>query len=428
MHSNPLPPRLGPRPLPLHLAAASLAWTSSLVALPLLKNGSLGLRPELEVAARALAAELAAADPEALAARVADEARRRFAAFLEAIKTYRRHPYRRRASAVPVLWQEGTTRLLDFRLGDRGAPVLVVPSLINRCYILDLVEERSFMRFLARAGFRPFLVDWDRPEEAERAFSLSDYILGRLAGALDAVIAACGAKAILLGYCMGGDLALGLADRRAGDLTGLALLATPWDFHAGRAEQARLLAAMLPGLEPLLAGLGELPVDVIQVLFAALDPSLALRKFLGFAALEPGSDRARHFVALEDWINDGVPLAARVARECLGGWYGENSTAHGAWQLSGRAVLPERLRIPSVAVIPDEDRIVPPASAQALAKALPCCETLRAPTGHIGMMSGGRAESSVWRPLAAWIESRSVSCATLGPSLKSARKAKRRRS
>src|SRR5262250_75288 len=133
MDSNPLPPRLGPRPLPLHLAAASLAWTSSLVALPLLKNGSLGLRPELEAAARALAAELAATDPEALAATVADEARRRFASFLEAIQAYRRHPYRRHASPAPVLWQEGTTRLLDFRQGDGGAPVLVVPSLINRC-------------------------------------------------------------------------------------------------------------------------------------------------------------------------------------------------------------------------------------------------------------------------------------------------------
>jgi polyhydroxyalkanoate synthase subunit PhaC len=178
----------------------------------------------------------------------------------------------------------------------------------------------------------------------------------------------------------------------------------------------------------LLAGLGELPVDVIQVLFAALDPSLALRKFLGFAALDPASHRARHFVALEDWLNDGVPLAARVARECLGGWYGENSTGRGTWQLSGRAVLPERLTIPSLAVIPDQDRIVPPASAQALAKALPFCETLRPATGHIGMMSGGRAESGVWRPLAAWIESRGVSCTTRRPSLKSARKAKRRRS
>jgi polyhydroxyalkanoate synthase subunit PhaC len=419
--------RQGPRPLALHLAAASFAWTSSLAALPLLRNGSLVLRPELAEAGSRLAGELAAADPEALATAVAQEAQRRFAGFLDAVATYRRHPFRRPPAAALVLWQEGTTRLLDYRApGGTGPPVLVVPSLINRSYILDLVPERSFMGFLAAQGFRPFLVDWQAPGDAERGFDLADYVLGRLAGALDAVIAAgCGGsgpKPILLGYCMGGTLAVALAQHRASDLAGLALLATPWDFHRERAEQAVLLAALLPGFEPVLDTLGELPVDVIQALFAALDPSLALRKFLGFAGLDPASAQARQFVALEDWLNDGVPLAAAVARECLGRWYGENATAQGAWRLRGQAILPQRIKLPSLAVIPDQDRIVPPGSALALAGALPHCRALRAPTGHIGMMSGGRAETAVWRPVAEW----ALSCTATGPPIKSRPKAKRR--
>src|SRR5262249_9408490 len=146
-----------------------------------------------------------------------------------------------------------------------------------------LLEERSFARYLAAAGLRPFLLDWQAPGEAERGFDLADYILGRLSDALDAVIAASGARPVLLGYCMGGTLAVGLAAARGKDLAGLALLAAPWDFHAERPEQARLLAALLPGFEPMLTALGELPVDAIQALFAALDPSLALRKFLIFA-------------------------------------------------------------------------------------------------------------------------------------------------
>ena len=433
MPSKPPPPplpRQGPRPLPLHLAAASLAWMSSLAALPSLRNGSFSLRPELAANGSLLAAELAAADPEKLAAAVAREAERRFTSFLDSIRSYRRHPFQRPAPIAPVLWQDGSTLLLDYRKsGKPGRPILVVPSLINRGYILDLLPERSFMAFLAGEGFRPFLVDWQSPGEAERRFDLGDYILGRLAGALDAVVQACGERPALIGYCMGGDLALGLAHRRAGDLAGLALLATPWDFHAERPEQAALLAALLPAFEPLLDSLGELPVDLLQALFAALDPSLALRKFLGFATLDPESERARQFVALEDWLNDGVPLAASVARECLGQWYGENATALGAWRLRGRAVLPQRIKLPSLAVIPDQDRIVPPGSALALAKALPDCHILRAPTGHIGMMSGGRAEAAVWRPVAEWIAgqgtaSTPLSCTATRRPIKSKPKAK----
>ncbi len=118
----PLLPRQGPRPLPLHLAAASLAWMSSLVALPSLRNGSLGWRPELAANGSLLAAELAAADPEALAAAVAREGERRFTCFLESIRSYRRHPFRRPAPAAPVLWQEGSTRLLDYRKPIGGKP------------------------------------------------------------------------------------------------------------------------------------------------------------------------------------------------------------------------------------------------------------------------------------------------------------------
>ena len=434
MPSDPPRHRLGPRPLPLHLAAASLAWTSSLAALPLLRNGSLAWRPELAPAARALAADLAAANPEAVAAAIACEADRRLNAFLEAVRAYRRHSYRPPRPAMPILWQEGTTRLLDYGKSGGGnggrkaqaAPILVVPSLINRCDILDLVPERSFMRFLAGQGLRPFLVDWGHPGETERGFGLADYVLKRLGSALEAVRARCGRAPVLVGYCMGGTLALGLAEQRAAELGGLVLLAAPWDFHAERPEQALLLGALLPLVEPLLAALGELPVDVIQTLFAALDPALALRKFLGFAALDPASERARHFVALEDWLNDGVPLAAPVARECLGRWYGENAPARGAWRLGGRPVLPRRIEIPCLAVIPDQDRIVPPASASALAAALPDCSTLRPATGHIGMMSGSRAEAAVWRPLVEWVLARAVSCTATGPSLESARKAKRR--
>ena len=66
-----------------------------------------------------------------------------------------------------MLWQEGTTRLLDYAPAG-GMPVLAVPSLVNRAYILDLAPDNSLMRYLAGLGLRPFLVDWDAPGEVER--------------------------------------------------------------------------------------------------------------------------------------------------------------------------------------------------------------------------------------------------------------------
>lgn len=404
------PLRLGPRPLPLHLMAAGLTWAFSRTALPLWNSGSLPWKGELAERADALRQSLNGTDLGAFAAAVDGEVRQRLAALATGIEAYRRHPYRRDLADPPAIWHEGSSRLLDYGAlagpGSAGPPVLVVPSLINRAYVLDLTAERSLLRWLARQGLRPLLLDWGRPGPEERGFTLTDYVAGRLERALDAVLADQQARPVVLGYCMGGLLALGLAQRRQDDLAALALLATPWDFHAENAPHSRIAAAALPLVAPLLDLTGEMPVDLLQSLFASLDPHLVVRKFVAFGRLDPTSRKAQDFVALEDWLNDGVPLAAPVARECLGRWYGENAAFHGQWRIAGRTVDPATIRLSTLCVIPAQDRIVPPASAVALAETIPGAEQVKPAAGHIGMVVSAQAERTVWQPLLTWISAR----------------------
>jgi polyhydroxyalkanoate synthase len=207
----------------------------------------------------------------------------------------------------------------------------------------------------------------------------------------------------VMGYCMGGNLALALAGRQPQRVSALALLATPWDFHAERPEQAHLMGALMPSLKATFGALGEIPVDVLQTLFAALDPLLALRKFARFAELGDGDPRVREFVALEDWLNDGVPLALPVAEAVLTEWYGENATGRGAWRIAGRLVDASRCAMPSLVVVPAQDRIVPPGSARALGVELPSAETWTPALGHIGMVVSREAPRAVWQPLRDWL-------------------------
>ncbi len=408
-------PRQGPRPLALLLGSAAANWMSSLAVLPHARSGSLNWNNALAPEAAALASALAKQNPEALAAALSGEIQRRMAEFVDGIERYRQHPYRRRlesASDAPaLLWRHGSSRLLDYGDGgaadggpaDGGAPaVLFVPSLINRAYILDLTRERSLMRYLAASGVRPMLLDWGAPEGDEREFGLDEYIAGRLDAALDAALTAAGRRVALAGYCMGGLLAMPAALARPGDVSSLVLMATPWDFH--RAGQGEIIAALKLPLEAILSGLGVLPVDVIQALFAALDPLLAARKFSHFSKLAPKSAAARNFVALEDWLNDGVDLSAGVARDCLLGWYGANAPARGRWRVAGAAIHPQRLVPPVLNIVPRRDRIVPPESAEPLSALIPAAETWRPALGHIGMIASPRAKRSLWRPLAAWLK------------------------
>jgi polyhydroxyalkanoate synthase len=391
---------------------ALAVWGNSAAAWPTLKaawqssNGA-GGQPAtpspLASALQALAPDLQKADEAALIDALTIEGHRRLGGFLDGVLTYRRYPTMRPPSDRPILWREGTTLLRDYRCGnDDSAPrLLVVPSLINRYYILDLEPESSFLADLAARGYAPFVVDWDAPGAEEQGFDLTRYIAGRLESALNAVQSQPGGPIIVIGYCMGGNLALALALRRQKDVAALACLATPWDFHADGEIQARLIGAVGRHMDPLFQALGEMPVDVLQSFFAALDPLSILAKFRRFADMT--GDHARKFVALEDWLNDGVGLAAPVARECLTQWYGANSTARGNWLIAGEPVRPEKLLLPALAMVPSADRIVPPNSARDLAQRMPRCETMTPAAGHIGMMVGGSARAKVWDPLDAWL-------------------------
>jgi polyhydroxyalkanoate synthase len=400
----PLDRRLMPRPLPAHLASAMLLWLTSRAALTSSSLGSplsSGADP-----LRALAPEIARLGSDRVGGALDRELLRRAKDFVAGLEAYRNHPFRRRASPARVAWQEGGVRLLDYGGRRRGPAVLVVPSLINRYYVLDLLPEQSFLHHLAAAGLRPFIIDWGEPGDAERDFSLTDYIAGPLDRAMTEVGEAAGGPIAIVGYCMGGLLALALALRRPADTAGLALLATPWDFHADRPEQAKLLAGLAEWLPRFLGVSEPLPLAVVQFLFLMLDPFLAERKFIRFAGLDQEGATARAFVALEDWINDGVPLARQVALECLRSWYGDNAPARGLWQVDGQPVRPQDLDAPALIVLPLRDRIVPPRSAEPLASAIPQAEMLRPGFGHIGMMASREAPATVWQPIAQWLRAR----------------------
>lgn len=415
--SSPHPLRLGPRPLPQHLSLAAATWMNSAAILPALRlvSSSWEQSPQspspnasLRQKWATLFAEAERADPAALAVALQAEGLKRFDQLLTGIENYRHHPRRRTVPEAPVLWEQGTTKLRDYRTTkDANAPrLLVIPSLVNRYYILDLEADASFLRWSAAQGMAPFVIDWGAPGEAERGFDFADYIL-RLERALEAVAQepANGKPGPIfaVGYCMGGNLALALALRRQAMLAGLILLATPWDFHAENKEHALMLAEIGRGLEPALQLFGELPVDLLQVFFSGFDPFQILRKFQGFGTLDPASPGAQKFVALEDWLNDGTAVAAAIARECLIGWYGENRTARNQWLVGGEPVDPSKFMKPALSLIPAGGRIVPPKSALALADALPKSERLLPTAGHIGMMAGRGALPLVWEPLRKWV-------------------------
>ena len=83
-------------------------------------------------------------------------------------------------------------------------PLLIVPPMINKFYIVDLAPGRSMAEFLVAQGHQVFVVSWRNPDARHRDWGLDTYG-GAIVAALDAVRAITGAaKASVCALCSGG--------------------------------------------------------------------------------------------------------------------------------------------------------------------------------------------------------------------------------
>lgn len=368
----------------------------------------------LEPIRKQIPQDITAEESAALSDAILQEALRRFNAFLTGVQVYQSHPASREVGDdVEIVWQDGTTRLLDYAPASKGAVVFVVPSLVNRFDILDVDQDHSFLRHLTSQGLRPLVVDWGELGEVEQKFSLSDYMTERLLPLLDIVKEKAGGQPChVLGYCMGGVMALSLALMREKDIASLTLMATPWDFAvkgvAGVPSYdtwaGQMFAKQADMVLPHIDKMGFLPPSFLQSIFTTYQPLQILQKYMGFANLGEDDARTRRFVLTEDWLNSGVALSLPVAKECMNAWYKENQTGKLKWRVAGIDVDPRKLNLPTYLLIPKRDRIVPPESALPLQNLISNTTVHEPDMGHIGVMAGDAAAQKVWSPLVAWIK------------------------
>src|SRR4029078_13618869 len=77
-----------------------------------------------------------------------------------------------------VLAETRTYKLLHYQQmvnKTANTPVLVVYALINKFYVLDLQQDKSWIKSLLSQGFDVYLIDWKTPTAADKYVSFDDY-------------------------------------------------------------------------------------------------------------------------------------------------------------------------------------------------------------------------------------------------------------
>ena len=159
-------------------------------------------------------------------------------------------------------------------------------------------------------------------------------------------------------------------------------------------------------VKPVISEKGHLPHEMLQALFASLDPDAGARKFINFADMKKDSDVARLFVAVEDWLNDGVDIPHNIAQYCIQEWFIKNKTVSNEWCVANKVVDPSKMRSDILIIASEKDNLVPYECAASLANSLQNeqYDMIKLQSGHVGMIVGRQAINQVWSPALEWLQ------------------------
>jgi polyhydroxyalkanoate synthase len=332
---------------------------------------------------------------------------------LRGIKLYQEHKFKRSCnhSDYDVVWQEGQSRVLHYKSvsGAAKQALFIVPSMINKSYILDLSAEQSFVRWLCAQGLDVYLFDWGVACDDAHMKTVDDVLEHKLLKAAQELFSQQKAQQIhALGYCMGGTLLAGMLQHCGDIFCSNIFLAAPWDFHAGDNSLRQAIQAGTGAALQIIEAENRLPSTWVDNVFASVQIEKSIRKYIAFSKMDQESKQARLFVAVEDWLHEGLDLPGEIGRTCLMDWYGQNMTAKGTWNAMGQAVDLSLIKAPSLVVASENDKLVPSKSSRAMSTQLRACDVMQPQCGHIGMMTSRNAETALWKPLLSWVEKQSA--------------------
>jgi polyhydroxyalkanoate synthase len=288
-----------------------------------------------------------------------------------------------------VIFQNDLFQLIQYTPTTEGVyavPILIVPPWINKFYILDLTQQKSFIRYAVSQGFTVFVVSWVNPDGHLKDKTFEDYMREGVLSATDATMRETGQpKVNVVGYCVGGTLLAStlayLAARGHDPYASATFLTTQVDFTKAGDLKLFIDEEQLQIIADTMAEKGYLEGSRMASVFNMLRPKDLIwpyvvnnymmgRKPLPFDLLY--------------WNQDSTRMPAANHNFYLREFYHENNLAMGRMTLANTRLDVKKVTIPIFELAAREDHIAPAESVYIGAKMFGGpVEYVMAGSGHI---------------------------------------------
>ncbi|TAF09898.1 MAG: class III poly(R)-hydroxyalkanoic acid synthase subunit PhaC [Nostocales cyanobacterium] len=293
-------------------------------------------------------------------------------------------------------------------------PILIVYALVNRPYIIDLQEGRSFVANLLKLGSDVYLIDWGYPGEDERWLTLDKYINGYINNCVDVICKIHNLQQInLLGICQGGTFSLCYSSLYPDKVKNLITMITPVDFHINdgllNIWSGSTLGDQAVDVDLMVDTFGNILGNLLNYIFLMLKPfQLGVKKYIDLLEIIESEEKLLNFLRMEKWIFDTPDQAGETFRQFIKDLYQGNKLIKGEMELGNQRVDLANIKIPILNIYAEQDHLVPPTSSLALEKYIASGDyTVHSfPVGHIGMYVSSKVQKDLPLTIGNWLKMR----------------------
>jgi len=287
-------------------------------------------------------------------------------------------------------------------------PILIVGSLINRYYILDLLPKFSVVKNLLGQGFDVYATEWRTASNLNQDMTLENYARDFLETAIEKVKEISGSDQVsLLGYCWGGIFALIYSTTYPENVKNLILHSTPVD-SAANPTPVEIWTSHL-NVDRDLDVMRNMPGSFVNLAFLMRNPLEPILKWPKFFSEPRSIDEIMQFFAVETWLYDSRPIIGGVYKKLVEDIYQKNLLIKNKMEVNDKLVDLQKITMPVLNIIATHDDLVPPESSKSIMNVIPSSDKqlIEFPSGHTGICMSTRAHEQLWPQVGKWLSERS---------------------